>query len=91
MKLEKILKLFKPIKNLDTCKNNSEKSLISKLGKHVSCGYSISTIWTFDHVENKHSFYHGEDCMNMFCSSLRDHAKNVIFFEKKRMLSCQIL
>ena len=29
--------------------------------------------------------------MNMFCSSLRQHAKNVIYFEKKRMLFCQIL
>ena len=22
----------------------------------------MSTIWTFDHIENKHTLYHGEDC-----------------------------
>ena len=34
------------------------------------------TIWTFDHIENKHSLYRGED-------SLREYATNVTDFEKK--------
>ena len=50
------------------------------------CGYSMSTIWTFDNIENKHTLYHGKDCMKEFCSSLREHAKNIIDFENKKML-----
>ena len=47
----------------------------------------MSTIWAFDNTENKHTLYRGEDCMKKFCESLREHAKNIIDFEKKKMLS----
>ena len=30
-------------------------SLKTKIGKHIPCEYSMSTIWGFDHIENKHS------------------------------------
>ena len=40
----------------------------------------------FDTIENKHSLYRGEDCMKNFCTSLREHATNLINFEKKKML-----
>ena len=46
----------------------------------------MSTIWAFDHIENKHTLYCGEDCMKKFCESLREHAKNIIDFEKEKML-----
>ena len=42
-----------------------------------------STIWTFDNIENKDTLYRGEDCMKKFYESLREHAKNIIDFEKK--------
>ena len=51
------------------------------------CGYSMSTIWGFDHIENKNILYHGKDCMKKFCTSLRQHAKNIIDFEKKRKVT----
>ena len=46
----------------------------------------MSTIWEFDHTENKHTLYRGEDFMKRFCASLREHPKNIIDFEKKKML-----
>ena len=46
----------------------------------------MSTIWGFDHIENKYTLYHGKDCIQKICTSLREHAKNVIDFEKKKML-----
>ena len=46
----------------------------------------MSTIWGFDHIENKHTLYCVEDCMKKFFTSLRQHAKNLIYFEKKKML-----
>ena len=46
----------------------------------------MSIIWTFDKKGNKHTLYRGEDCMKIFCNPLREHATNVINFEKKKML-----
>ena len=49
-------------KKIDGRTNNPENS---------SCGYPISTTWSFDYMENKHT----------------KHTKNTIDFEKKKMLT----
>ena len=46
----------------------------------------MSAIWTLDTIENKHSLYRGKGCMKKLRSSLREHATNVINFERMRML-----
>ena len=46
----------------------------------------MSTIWAFDHIENKQTLYRGKDCMYRFCETLRKHQKKVIDFEKKKVL-----
>ena len=46
----------------------------------------MSTIWAFDHMENKHTLYRKKDCMKKFCTSLREHAKNIIDIEQNKML-----
>ena len=46
----------------------------------------MSTIWGFDHIEDKHTLYHGKDCMKKFCTCLREHSKNKIDFQTKKML-----
>ena len=74
------------IKKIDGCENNSEKSSIRKAGKHIPCGYSLSTIWGFNQIEDKYTLYRGQDCMKKICESLREHAKSIIDFEKKKML-----
>ena len=73
------------IRNTDGCINNPEISSTTKIGEHIPCGYSMSTICGF-HIEDKHTLHHGKDCMKKFCSYLREHAKNIIDFEKKKML-----
>ena len=40
---------------------------------------SMPTICAFDHI------CCDEDCMKKFCESLREHAKIIIDFEKKKM------
>ena len=75
------------IRKIDGCVNNPENSLRTKLGEHIPSGYSMSTISSLDHLENKHILYRGNDCVKKFCTSLREHAKNVIDFEKKKMLT----
>ena len=74
------------IKKIDGCTNNPENVSTTKVDEHIPCGYSMSTIWVFDHIENKHTLYRGKDCMKKFCGPLREHAKNIIDFEKKKML-----
>ena len=39
----------------------------------------MSTIWTFDNIENKHALYCGENCMKKLCT-LREHTKDIIDF-----------
>ena len=74
------------IKKIDNWKKNTEKSPTAKIGKKIPCGYSRSTIWSFNHIENKCSLYPEKDCMKKFCEFLREHAKSIINFEKKKML-----
>ena len=62
------------IKKIDGCANNLEKNL----------QIFNTKIWAFDHIENKHILYRGEDCMKKFCESLWEHAKNITDFEKKK-------
>ena len=52
------------IKNVDGCANNPDNPSTMKVGEHILCGYSVSTIWTFDHIENKHTLYRGKSYMN---------------------------
>ena len=74
------------IKKIDRCTNNPHNSSTTKTGEHIPCRYSMSTIWAFDHIENKHTLYSGEDCLKKFCTALRENATKLINFEKKRML-----
>ena len=44
----------------------------------------MPTIWALDRIENKRTLYREKDCMKKLCESLREHAKNIIDFEKER-------
>ena len=39
------------IKKIDGCANNPEKQSTTKIDEYIPCGYSISTIWAFNHIE----------------------------------------
>ena len=80
MKSEKMPYIIYPdiellTRKIDGCTNNPEKSSTTQIGEHIACGYSMSTIWGFDHIENNHTLNRGKDCMKKFFSSLREHAK----------------
>ena len=64
------------------CKQSRE-FFNNKKGENIPCGYSMSTILAFDHIGNKHTLYCGGDCMKKFCTSLKEHATNVINFLNK--------
>ena len=54
------------IKKIDGFANNPENSSATKIGEHIPCGYSMSTIWGFDQIEDKHTLYCGKDCVKKF-------------------------
>ena len=41
------------IRKIDKSANNSEKSSTLKIGEHIPCGYSMSTISGFNQIEEK--------------------------------------
>ena len=72
------------IRKIDGCAKNPENSSTTKIGEHIPSRCSMSKIWGFDHKEDKHTLYCGKDCMRKFGTSLREHANNIIDFEKKK-------
>ena len=69
------------IKKVDGSGNNPENSSAAKIGEHIPCWYSMSTVWVFDHIEDKNTLYRGEDCKKAFCEPLSERTKNIIDFE----------
>ena len=45
-------------------------------------GYSIFTHCLFDAAEKKLDCYRGKDCIERFCKDLREHAMQIINYEK---------
>ena len=72
------------IRKIDGCANDPENFSTTKIGEHIPCRYSMSTIRAFDHIENKHFLYRGKDCIENFCEPSREHTKNIIDFEKNK-------
>ena len=57
------------IRKIDGCTNNQKTSSTAIVGEHIPCGYSMSTFWGFDDIENKHNLYRGKDGMKKLCTS----------------------
>ena len=72
------------IEKIDGCKNNPENSSTTKVSEHIPSGFLISTISSFRSKENHHDVCSGEDCMKIFCESIREHAMKLIDFKKKK-------
>ena len=74
------------IGKIDGPTNHPKNSSTIKIWTHIPCGYSISSICGFDHIDNKHTFYREKDCIKKSGISLREHTKNIVDFEQKEML-----
>ena len=71
------------LEKIHSCQNNPEKSYTEKKPEHMPSGYSRFTSSSFDPTKNKLDCYKGEDCMERFCKDLREHATEIINYEKK--------
>ena len=52
--------------------------------KQIPSGFSMSTIYSFRSIENKHDVYRCKGCMKTFCEFLREDVVKKISFKKKR-------
>ena len=58
------------IEKIDRCKNNPENSSTTKVSEHISSGFSMSTLFSFRSIGNKHDVCRIKDCMKRFCEYL---------------------
>ena len=72
------------IKKICGYANNPENSSTTNIGEHIPCGYSMSTIWTFDQIEKKHNLFRVKDSIKKFCESLRELGKKYSWLWKKK-------
>ena len=59
------------IKKMDGCANNPENPSTTKIAQHIPCGYSMSSIWAFDHIKKTY-----------FISWKRLYEKVLYFFKR---------
>ena len=74
------------LEKMSTCINNPNESSTTKINKHTPSGYSIFTHCSFDKSKNKLNYYRAKDCMKKFSEDLREHARKIIDYEKKKMI-----
>ena len=75
------------IKKIDGCKNKTENSFITKVGKHIPSSFTMSKISSFKRMINKNDAYRSKDCMKKFCESLREQTKLINYFLKNEVIS----
>ena len=74
------------MKKISTCYNNFEESSTTEIDKHATSGYLLFTHCSFDKTKNKLDYYRGDNCMENVCKDLREHATEIINYEKKKMI-----
>ena len=74
------------LEKMSTCINNPNESSTTKINKHTPSGYSVFTSCSFDESKNKLNYYRGKDCMKKFDKDLKEHARRIINYEKKKII-----
>ena len=64
--------------------NDPKKSSTTKINEHMPSGYSFLTRSLFGTTKNRFDYQRGENCMKNLCLDLRQHATEIINYEKKR-------
>ena len=74
------------LEKMYSCQNNPERSYTEKKTKHTPFGHSILSSCSLDPTKNRLDCYKGEDYMEMFCKDFREHATEIINYEKKEII-----
>ena len=60
----------------DGYRNNPENSSTSKVGEHIPSEFSMSTISSFQNIENKHHVYRSQKKMQLFTKEQQESREN---------------
>ena len=73
-------------KKEQSCQNNPEKSYTERKAKPEPSGWAIIVKCSnsFEATKDRHDCYRGTDCIEKFCKKLKDYAREIIYYEKKR-------
>ena len=66
--------------------NNPEKSYTERKAEHISSGCASLVTFSFDLTKNKHDYFKGEDCIEMFCKKFKKLALEIINYKEKEMI-----
>ena len=80
------LRIFAKKKKESRRNNNLEKSCTEKKARHEPSGWAMLTKCSFDEEENKLDYYRGKDCIDELHKKLKEHAIEIINYEKKEMI-----
>ena len=72
------------LEKMNACHNNLEKSSTDKINMHKLSGYSLYTNCSFYSTNNKLDCQRGKDCIEKFRKNLKNHATQIINYEKKK-------
>ena len=73
--------LWSLINEVDGFKENPVKLPTTIVREHIIRGYTMSKIWTFDIIDNKHEVFRVEECMKTFSESLTEQSMKIINFD----------
>ena len=69
---------------MNTYHNNPKKSSKTKINKYT---FWLFIVYTFDTTKNKLDYSRGKNYMKKGCLDLREHARKIIDYERKEMIS----
>ena len=74
------------LSKMNSCENCPDKSYTEKKRKHIPCGYSITTCYSYNQTLNKSAYYRGPDCVENVSQELKKILSDNMYFEEKPML-----
>ena len=79
--------IYADAEKIGESENILDNSSTTKVSEHIPSGFSMSTIFSFRSVENKHDLYRGKYCMIKFFESLREHEIKIILKTKNEVIN----
>ena len=71
---------------INSCQNNLEDSYTERKAMHEPSGCTLFTNCSFDKTKNKLNYYRGIDYIEVLCKKLKEHALEIINYEKKKQM-----
>ena len=72
------------LEKMNTCCNNPKRSSTTKINKHTASGYLLFANCSYNTTKNKLDYYRGKNCMKNVFVDLKEHATEIINYQKKR-------